>query len=209
MRPARAQSAHDLVQPLDLLRREARRRLVEDDELGVARERAQDLDLLLLGERQVDRRSARPSRSNPASAARRSNRSRREPPVDEPGTPRFGAEEDVLGDGQPRDERRPPGRRARCRGSSASRGEPNETGVAPQDQVALVLREDAGDDLAERRLAGAVLADEGVDGAGPDRDRDVVEGAGRSERLAEPANLEVRRGIDRLAAVAISGSADP
>ena len=64
-------------------------------------------------------------------------------------------------------------------------------GRPAQDQVALVLREDAGDDLAERRLAGAVLADERVDRAGPDRHRDVVEGSGRPEGLAEPANVEV------------------
>ncbi len=52
---ARRQPADDLVEALHLLRRERGRRLVEDDQLGVARERAQDLDLLLLRERQARR----------------------------------------------------------------------------------------------------------------------------------------------------------
>ncbi len=50
--PPAAEPTDDLVEPLDLHGGQARRRLVEDDEVGVARERAQDLDLLLLGERQ-------------------------------------------------------------------------------------------------------------------------------------------------------------
>ena len=67
----RAQAADDLVEPFDLRRRQARRRLVEDDEVGVAGERAQDLDLLLLRDRQA---ADRPSR--------RRGRSRRPRPVD-------------------------------------------------------------------------------------------------------------------------------
>ena len=63
--------------------------------------------------------------------------------------------------------------------------------LAAQRQLALVGREDAGDDLAERGLAGPVLADEGVDGAGPDLDGDVVERPGPAERLADLADLEV------------------
>ena len=75
--------------------------------------------------------------------------------------------------------------------TSASRGEPNVTVVPRSDQVALILREDAGDDLAQRGLAGAVLADERVDRAGPDGDRDIVESARRPEGLAERAHLEM------------------
>ena len=112
------------------------------------------------------------------------------PAVDEAGAPRLGAEEHVLGHGQPRDERdllgdeRDPADERLARGAERHRR-------PPQHQVALVLREDAGDDLAQRGLAGAVLADERVDRAGADGDRDIVEGAGRPEGLAEPANLEM------------------
>ena len=48
-----AQHPDDVVQPLDLGRGQAGRRLVEDDEVGLAGERAEDLDLLLLGQRQT------------------------------------------------------------------------------------------------------------------------------------------------------------
>ena len=60
VRPRDREAADDLVEALGLLRRQARRRLVEDDEVGLARERAQDLDLLLLGERQVADDRVRP-----------------------------------------------------------------------------------------------------------------------------------------------------
>ena len=49
-------------------------------------------------------------------------------------------------------------------------------GAVDQDR-ALVARIDAGDDLAERRLAGAVLAEQRADLAGLDAHRDVVERA--------------------------------
>ena len=67
VRPPADEHPDDGVEPLDLGRRQAGARLVEDDELGVAGEGAQDLDLLLLGQGQA----ADPGvagRSNPVSA---------------------------------------------------------------------------------------------------------------------------------------------
>ena len=49
----RAQAAHEGEEDVDLVRAERRGRLVEDDEAGVERERAQNLDHLLLGDGQI------------------------------------------------------------------------------------------------------------------------------------------------------------
>jgi hypothetical protein len=62
-----------------------------------------------------------------------------------------------------------------------------------QDRAAIRLV-DAGQDLDERALAGAVLAHQGVDLAGAEVHRDVGEGGGRSEALGDPAQLDARRG---------------
>ena len=151
---------------------------------------AQDLDLLLLGDRQAPDDGPAVEveaglRGEPRRIARRSDR-RSMNPARRGSAPRktFWAtvrprdEGHLLGDdGDPAHQRL-------ARGAERHRR-------PPQDQVALILREHAGDDLAEGRLAGAVLADEGVDRAGPDLDRDVVERAGRPEGLPEPADLQV------------------
>ena len=64
VRARRGEAAHDLVEPLGLGAGERGGRLVEDDEIRVPGERAQDLDLLLPGEREAaDRGVARAGRS--------------------------------------------------------------------------------------------------------------------------------------------------
>ena len=50
----------------------------------------------------------------------------------------------------------------------------------------------AGDDLAERRLAGAVLADERVDRAASDGERHARERLDAAEVLGDVQELEVR-----------------
>ena len=73
-RPCSCQRADDLVQLTGLVLAQRRRGLVHDDQLGVARERSQDLDLLLLGRPQpAGRHVARRART------RRSRRGRRTP----------------------------------------------------------------------------------------------------------------------------------
>ena len=67
--------------------------------------------------------------------------------------------------------------------------DPNGAGVAPVDP---------GKDLHQRRLAGAVLADEGVDLAGPQVEPRAVERVDTRERLADPLHLDehiARRGL--------------
>ena len=48
----------------------------------------------------------------------------------------------------------------------------------------------AGEDLDDGRLAGPVLAEEGVDLAAPDGEVHAVEGALTGERLGEPVDLQ-------------------
>ncbi len=96
-------------------------------------------------------------------------------PVDEPTAPSSTPEEHVLEHGQRGHERELLVRSVAMPASSASRGERNATGSPSTSELAVVRLDGAADDLAERRLAGAVLADERVDLAGRDRDADIVE----------------------------------
>ena len=72
--------------------------------------------------------------------------------------------------------------------------EPKSTSSPRNRKVPAVALVDAGHDLDQRRLAGAVLADEGVDRAGVDGelpDRRATHGA---EGLGDVAQLEDRSG---------------
>jgi hypothetical protein len=62
--------------------------------------------------------------------------------------------------------------------------------LAVDEQVAVVGAHGAADDLAQRGLARAVLADEGVDLPRLDRHADVVERAGGAVALADAAGLD-------------------
>ena len=57
--------------------------------------------------------------------------------------------------------------------------------LAGEDDLALVGLLQSGDDLDERRLARAVLADQTVHGAGVDVETDLFERAHRAKRLAD------------------------
>ena len=146
--PRARERADDLVQLLRLVPAQRRRRLVHDDQLGVARERAQDLDLLLLGRAQPARPTCRPGgRTRPSPRARRRPR-RSAAPRRNPPRARLAAEQHVLGDRQLRDDATAPGRSPRRPRSSASRGERNET-ASPSSRTRPASRRDlTGDDRA-------------------------------------------------------------
>ena len=186
-RPAACRQApDDLVEALDLRRGQRSGRLVEDDELGVPGKRPQDLDLLLHRERQCpDRRVRRHLKPAPATT----RRNRRAAPAPNEAERRGSAPRNTFSATVAAGPARPPGRPLRSR-AQRRRGEPKLTGRA-QVQLALVLREHARDDLAERGLAGSVLADEGMNGAGAKLHRDLVQGTSATERLADPADVEV------------------
>ena len=94
--PCAGQPADDLVQAISLRPGERGGGLVEHEQLGVAGEGPQDLDLLLL--RQREAAHGRVSGQVEAGIPGQPLEARREPsPVDDPGAPGLGAEEDVLG----------------------------------------------------------------------------------------------------------------
>ena len=142
--------------------RERARRLVEDQQPGVGRDRARDLHLLLHLDAELvdDRRRLR--RARRGGRAPRVGLAAQAPPVDAPAAPGQPAEEDVLRDGQRRRERQlladrddpEPQRRARVR---------DPLPASPSTMIVPGVRlHRAVDDARERRLARAVLARERV-----------------------------------------------
>ena len=95
--------AHDREQALHLLVRQGRGRLVHDHELGGHRQRAGDLDHLLLGDREVGDQPARVD-GEPDLLDQRAGPAMQLAPVDPPQPNRQPADEDVLGDRQGRDQ---------------------------------------------------------------------------------------------------------
>jgi hypothetical protein len=187
--PTGGEATDDLVEALDLAGRQRGRRLVEHDQLRVARQCPEDLDLLLLGQRERSDERVRGHREAGGGHEAVELLEQRAP-LHEAEAARLLAQEHILGDGALgddrhllRDERDAPLQRLA--------GRPESDGLAAERHLALIGRKDPGHDLAEGGLAGPVLADEGVDGAGVDRDRDVVERPGAAERLADLADLEV------------------
>ena len=76
----------------------------------------------------------------------------------------------------------------------ASAALPIAIGSAVQQDLAAIRLMDAGHDLDQRRLAGAVLAEQGVNLAGIERERHVLERLGGVEALGDVAHLQDRRG---------------
>jgi len=66
-------------------------------------------------------------------------------------------------------------------------------GDAADRHLALVRRVDARDAPHERRLAGAIVANEAHNLAGPDRDLDPLERPQAAENLTESRDAEERR----------------
>ncbi len=112
--------------------------------------------------------------------------------IDEPQrspTGRFAPEQDVAGDVEIVeevellvDERDPEGRR---RGHAADRHR-----RAVDQQLARVGLFDPADDLHQRRLAGAVLAEQRHDLAGVHLERDAAQGVDARESLLDPPELQ-------------------
>ena len=159
------QLGQEIIDGLDVARGQGRGRLVEDQHLRVAAERLGDLDHLAARQRQVadqrarvdvlaahageQRLGARPpgpgGRSGRSGAAGRRSRCCRRP------TGRGSATV--------------PGRCRRCPRASAAEGLEKRTGWPCRRISPASGRTHARDDLDQRRLAGAVLAEHGVDRA--------------------------------------------
>ncbi len=169
----RPQPPQHREQPLDLGRRERRGRLVQNDDPRAGEQHAAELDQLLQAEGQATHARARIDVDAEAAAdARRASRAirrqRRCRAGWSAGVPRktFSA---TVSSGTMQS--------SWCTmpmpAASASRAERKCTGAAVDAHGALIVGMHAGDDLHQRALAGAVLADEAVDLARAQREVDV------------------------------------
>ncbi len=151
-----------LEQRACLLRRQHRRRLVENQDARLAVERLQDLDALLLAERQLPDAGARVDRD--AIALPEFRDARLDAPRVHHELPPLAAviaEDHVLGDRERRHEPEVLMHHADARVERlARRGE--RDGSTAQRDLAFVGPVEAGQDVRERRLAGAVLAEQRV-----------------------------------------------
>ena len=179
----------------DLVRGERRGRLVHDEDANVQRDRLGDFHRLLRGQREAARRAAHVERDAELGEDRL-GLAEHLPPADH-GAAILMADENVLGDVQI-------GKQQRFlidrRDAHALRlGGARDRDRPPcQQDLATVGLMDAGDDLDQRRLAGAVLAQQRVDFAGMERERDVVEGLCRVEALGDAADIQNGLAVGRL-----------
>ena len=133
-----------------------------------------DLDELLIGHRKAADQRPRVHRGRRAPAKIAAARRRIAPQSIGPErAARDVAEEDVLGDGQIGEEAAAPGGRRRCPSARACAGPWRTRRLPVQHDLAGVRLVDPREDLDQRALAGAVLADERVDLAGPELEGDV------------------------------------
>ncbi len=187
--PLRAELAENGHEPVDLGRRQRRRRLVEDENAGIDHEGAPDLDDLTLRQRQLANRPvdvelfAELPENAPRAFAHR--------PVVDQQTARLVAEIDVLGGvevgHQPgvlidHGDAASAGIGGACQGHRHA-GDADLAGVRPRG---------AGQHAHQGRLAGAVLADQRVNLAGLAVEGDIQKRLDARERLGYPLDRERR-----------------
>ena len=189
-------------QRVRLLRREHRRRLVHDEDPRVAVERLQDLDPLLLADRELPDARARVDGEAVRLAELRDAPLDRRRVDEEPATlAAVVAEHDVLGDGERLDEPEVLVHHA----DAGVEGIPRRMEVhllAVELDLALVRAVEPGEDVRERRLPRAVLAEQGVHLADPCLEVDVLVRDDAREPLRDPAHPhgKRRRGAGRAGA---------
>ena len=180
-----AQPADDVEEFLSFISGQGGRRLIHDDQLSVSSDRSQDLDLLLIGRPHLgDGHIGRQTKAGPGSQSLIAL-----PHVialQNTHSMRLHAEKDVLKHAEFRHERELlRDHRDAVRQRVTRRGVVH---LSPMDDhLALIGANDAADDLAERRLAGAILTDQGVDHASLDIKIDVGKRFNCVEALANVA----------------------
>src|SRR5882724_4150530 len=172
------------------VRVEAERRLVEEEELGVVHERLRERDPLLEPGRQIAVRNPavwpelayldEPVDARPERAAAQAV----EPPV----------EGDDLADPQAPEERRPAARHVE---PASQQGRVADDVVAEHRDGAAIGREQGGENREQRRLAGAIRAEEAEDRATLHRQRDPAQrvglattGPARAKGLLDVARID-------------------
>ena len=178
----------DLEELLRLLRREDRGRLVEDEDLRAPEERLQDLRTLLLADRDLLDPGARVD-GQPESLRQLADLPLGLADVEHRAAARLVREHDVLRDRHHRDEHEVLVHHADPEVDRVARRADLDL-VAAQKDLALVGRVEPVEDVHERRLAGSVLAQEGVHLAGRQLEVDLVVRDDSREPLGDAAELE-------------------
>jgi hypothetical protein len=189
--PGGRQPAQDSEDLLGLLGREDGRRLVQDQDLGIAIERLEDLHALLPADRQgahlgigIDLEAEAMAELDDALGCFLAIQEERV-------GHRLLAEDDVLGDGQHGHEHEVLVDHADATGDRI-RGTTQGDGLPVHQDLALVGLGQPVQDVHEGRLAGTVLTQQGVDLARPDLQVDAVVGDDARIALRDPAHLEGR-----------------
>ena len=184
----RGELAQRLEELAHRLRRQHRRRLVHDQELRVLQQAADDLDALALADRQRVHEPARIDRAGRTSPTPSRCAAARSPRSGAPGSASatFSTTVSVSNSEKCWNTMPMPSARA-CAGLAGV------DRLALPEHLAVGRPRHAVDDLHQRRLAGAVLAEHRVDLAGHHREIDAVVGDDRRIDLADAAQLEARR----------------
>ncbi len=193
-------------QPLHLLRGQHRGRLVHDQELRVLQQAAHDFDALALADGERVHVTARVERQAVGLGH-----------FDDPRSERaqiariIHAERDVLEHGHRLEQREMLEHHADAEAARLLRAGDRDLAAVPSDRARIGL-EHAVDDLDQRALAGAVLAEQGMDLARHHREADVVVGEhAAGVAFADAAQLEPwgRRRLDVHAPVVGPGCTPP
>ena len=176
-----AELAHVVEQALDLVRRQRRGRFVEHQHLAGLGCRLDDLGQLAMAGGDVGDAPRRvdvdPHGGEQPPAFRDGG-----PIVDQGAALDLAVEEDVLGDGERRHQAHLLERHGDTGGAGGLGREGRERGSADRDRAGG-RRLHAAQDLQDGGLAGAVLAEQRVNLAGPDREADAVERPHAAEML--------------------------
>ncbi len=190
-----AQLDDEIEQPLRFMRGERGGRLVHDEDAGIGVDGAGDLDELAFGERKarydIGRGKGCAEAFEDAAAARLHRL-----PVGEDALSDLAAEIDVLGDREVRAEAQLliDDRNAHGEGGG---GRVHLRRHAANADFALVAGMHSGEDLDQRRLAGAVLAHHRMHLAGGDREVRVDQRADAGEVLGDVPHFKQRGGAGR------------
>ena len=187
-----AQRPHDREQLVHFLRCEHRGRLVEDQEVGSTIEDLEDLDALLQAQGNV--LDASPGLDGDGETLLELANALLDGPVVEDRTAALVAQDDVLGNGERRHQHEvlvdhPDAERdgvARTADPDVAPAIADRPGVGPIEAV---------EDVHERGLARAVLADEGVDLALVHDEVDSIERLEITKALADAVHLEERHAL--------------
>ena len=182
--------AHQAEQLLGLVRGKRRRRFVHDEDANVHRNRLGDLHRLLRRQRQAARGTAHVER-DAEFCENRLGLAEHLRPADH-GASILVADENVLRDIEIGKQQRFLIDRRNAHPLGLGRAGDRDA-VSVQPDLAAVGLMNAGDDLNQRRLAGAVLAEQSMDFTGIKRKRYVLQRLRRVEPFGDAADIENRR----------------